>query len=116
MTKEKDILSIDYDDDNDNYVAFTKYLKDDTERRLNSTFKEIDKMGEDYLKEIEQKKAVKNKEKAKFAKYIVKHSRDIYTFERLMSYEYGDVQQIYVQLKDQRRSPINNFLKFLFNL
>lgn len=116
MAVDKNILSVDHDDDSVDYVAFTMYLKDDTKRKLDGIFKEIDSMGEEYLIEIEQKKVAQNKMKAKYVKYIMKHSKNIYSADRLMSYEYADVLNVYEQIKQQRQSPIQNFFKFLFNL
>lgn len=116
MVKEKDILSIEYDDDNSDYNSFNDFLMEDTRRQMNVAFKEIDRMGEDYLKEVEEKKARQNIEKAKYIKYIMKHNKGIYTAERLMSYEFADVLYIYNEIKDQKESRIKTFFKFFFNL
>lgn len=116
MTINKKILSVDFDDDDVEYGAFTKYLEDDTKRRLDLAFKEIDEFGEEYLKEIERKKLIQHKQKTKYVNYIFKHSKGLYTKERLYSYEYDDVLNIYQALKDQRQSPIKNFLNFFLNL
>lgn len=116
MVKEKDILSIEYDDDNSDYNSFNDFLMEDTRRQMNVAFKEIDRMGEDYLKEVEEKKARQNVEKAKYIKYIMKHNKGIYTAERLMSYEFADVLYMYNEIKDQKESRIKTFFKFFFNL
>lgn len=116
MAKENDILSIEYDDDNSDYNSFNDFLMEDTRRQMNVAFKEIDKMGEDYLKEVEEKKARQNIEKSKYAKYIIKHSKGIYSIERLMSYEFADVLYIYNEIKEQKESKIQTFFKFFFNL
>jgi hypothetical protein len=116
MAKEKDILSIEYDDDNSDYNSFNDFLMEDTRRQMNVAFKEIDVMGEDYLKELEEKKARQKIEKAKYIKYIMKHSRGIYTAERLMSYELSDVLYMYNEIKDNKESKIKTFFKFLFGL
>jgi hypothetical protein len=73
-------------------------------------------MGEDYLKEVEEKKARQNIEKSKYVKYIIKHSKGIYSTERLMSYEFADVLYIYNEIKEQKESKIQTFFKFFFNL
>lgn len=116
MAIDKKILSVDSDVDDIDYVAFTTYLQDDTKRKMDMAFAEIDKQGEDYLREIEEKKFRQNIEKAKYVKYILKHIKGIYTTERLMSYEYADVFYMYQELRSKRKSKFKTFFDFLFNL
>jgi len=116
MSIDKKILSVDSDVDDIDYVAFTTYLQEDTKRKLDMVFAEIDRQGEDYLKEIEEKKFRQNIEKAKFVKYIMKYIKGVYTVERLMGYEYADVLYMYQELKEKRKSKLKTFFDFLFNL
>jgi len=116
MSIDKKILSVDSDVDDIDYVAFTTYLQNDTKRKMDIVFAEIEKLGEDHLREIEEKKFRQNIEKAKFVKYILKHIKGVYTTERLMSYEYSDVFYMYQELKDKRKSKFKNLFNFLFDL
>ena len=116
MSIDKKILSVDSDVDDISYNAFTEYLQDDTKRKMDMAFVEINKQGEDYLREIEEKKFRQNIQKAKYVKYILKHIKGIYSTERLMAYEYSDVLHMYDELKEKRKSKIKTFFEFFFNL
>jgi hypothetical protein len=116
MVKEKDILSIEYDDDDSDYNSFNDFLMKDTRRQMNVAFKEIDGMGEDYLNEVDKKKGRQNIKKVKYVKYIMKHNKGIYSTERLMSYEFADIFHIYTELKDSKQSKLIALFKFFFNL
>jgi hypothetical protein len=117
MAIDKKILSIDEDeDDSIDYNSFNAFLHDDTKRKMAKNVKEITVIGEDLLKEISEKKARQNIDKAKYVKYIMKHNKGIYTAERLMSYEFADIFHIYTELKDSKQSKLITFFKFFFNL
>ena len=73
MTIDKSILSIDSDDDDKNYLAFSEYLEDDTRRKRNLTAKEINEVGENLLKEIERKKRNQALKSQKLIPFILKH-------------------------------------------
>ena len=65
-------LSIDHDDDRNDYNEFSKFLEEHTERQKRKTASEIIEMGDDYLAEIEHKKKVKQEEKKPYIKFILK--------------------------------------------
>ena len=53
MAEDKNLLSIDCDDnDHDNYKTFKKYLKDDAERKKATAAREIDTLGDLFISEI----------------------------------------------------------------
>lgn len=110
------ILSIDSDDDNNDYESFNKYLEDDTNRKKNKTVLEIENMGDRYLKEIELKNAQKEIRKQKQIKYILKHSKLTYPSNVLISYSFEDVQQIYDELKSKNKSFFTKIFHFIFNV
>jgi len=117
MALDKKILSIDNNDDDKNYLAFSEYLEEDTQRKKQKAISEIEKMGEDLLIEIEKKKVRKEIIKEKYIRYIMKHhDGSVFSEKALKSYSYEDVLQIYNEIKELKRSKINKFFRFIFNL
>lgn len=111
MAIDKKILSIDSDDNNENYNEFLKYLDDDVSRRKNKIQSEIEEMGELYLLEIEQKKIRNQPIKNEYIKYILKKTKNKYSEKLLNSYSFEDVKNIYDELKTNK-----SFLVKLFKL
>jgi len=112
----KDILSIDYDDDNKDITAFNKYLETDLIRKKNQTAFEIEKMGNLYLKEIDKKRKQKEHKKTKLIPYIIKHSKGMYDIEELNSYSFEDIRDIHNKIKKESLSSISKFFHFIFNV
>jgi hypothetical protein len=105
--KDKNILSVDSDDDKDmSYLSLSQYLEDDTERKKNRFAREFQEMGDDYLKEIERKKREKKRKQSKLIPYIIKHRKDLYDEEELFSYSYEDILEIYNEIRTEKRSWI----------
>lgn len=116
MTKlSSEVLSIDSDDDDDNYQVFTEYLNDNTLRTKHKMVSDVEKIGESLLLEIDKKKRFQNKKKLKHIKYITKHSNK-YDFEELKSYEINDVLKILEEVREESQSVFKKFLLFIFNL
>lgn len=116
MSPDKNILSIDSEDDNENYEAFSQYLNEDTKRKKTHIATEFDKMGERYLKEIDRKKKVQAAKSEKLINYILKHCNGKYDYEELSTYSFQDINDIYTEIKTKRKSPIIKFFHFIFNL
>jgi hypothetical protein len=116
MPINKNILSIDSDDDNENYLQFDEFLNDDTNRRKKKIANEFDEMGKIYLKEIEANKNRQTIEKVKLIPYILKYSENKYTDEDLMTYSIEDVRDIYNQIKQERSSFLSKLFRFIFNI
>jgi hypothetical protein len=115
MTFDKNILSIDSDDDNENYEAFSEYLENDTERKKNLIASEFEEIGEELLTEIEIKKTKQEIKKDEYISYILKHDDNTYSEKLLKSYSYEDVRMIYDEIKNKNRPAIVKFFHFLFN-
>ena len=116
MAIDKSILSIDSDDDNKDYKAFSEYLEDDTRRKKNLTAREIQEVADNLVKEIERKKRNQALKSQKLIPYILKHCDEKYTEEELIGYSYNDVQDIYNELKIEKQSFVSKFFHFIFNL
>ena len=118
MADNKNILSIDSDDDDKSYLAFSEYLEEDTQRKKKKTIHEIDEMGEQLLKEIERKNKNKALKSNKLIPYIIKHCDGKYEKIELMKYSYEDVLDIYNEIKTlkQSQSTITKIFHFIFNL
>jgi len=116
MSLDKNILSIDSDDDNENYEAFSEYLENDTKRKKNKTVNEIGEMGEVFLKEIDRKNKNNTIKSNKLILYILKNCDGKYDEKELKSYSFKDIKDIYTEIKIQRKPVIIKFFRFLFNL
>lgn len=115
MTINKNILSIDSDDDDKNYEAFSEYLEADTRRKKNLTAYEIQGIADNLIKEIEIKKRNKAIKSGKLIPYILKYCNEKYNEEELKSYSFEDVRDIYKEIKTQRRSTIVKIFQFIFS-
>ena len=117
MTIDKNISSIDADDDDDkDYLAFCEYLNEDTQRKKKLTAREIQRIADNLVKEIERKKRNQSIKSQKLIPYILRHCDEKYTEKELLGYTYNDVQDIYNELKVEKQSILSNILKFIFNL
>ena len=87
------------DEDSDmSVIAYNTYLEESLERSKNKMASEFEKMGGQYLKEIDKKKKRKKLTQIKQIPYILKHSTDIYDEEELKSYSFGDIDDIYNEI------------------
>ena len=117
MALDREKFKIEPDeDDGQSISALSKHLDEDTIRKKNVAQREIEEMGEKFLKEIDRKKSVKNDKRTKLIPYILKHSDGKYDEEELLSYSYEDVQDIYKEIKVLKRPVIVKLFHFLFNL
>lgn len=112
----EDWLSIDNDDNNENYDAFNQFLTHHTERNKQKVLSEIEMFGDSYLEEIEWKKRKNNEKKNKLIPYIIKHCDGKYNSKTLIEYSYEDVLIIYNEYKKKNRNFISKFFYFIFNL
>lgn len=113
--RNKNILSIDYDDDQKNLNEFNNFLIKHTERQKNKTASEIFEMGDQLLSEIEHKKKIKEEEKKSLIKYILKKS-DKYSKKYLSDLDFYDVKDIHKKIKCENRSLFKKFFDFLFSM
>ena len=115
MGVEKNILPFD-DDELIDYVSLSKHLKKDTDRKKKQISEEFEEMGARYLQEIERKNKNKELKQIKLIPYILKHRGEIYDNDELMSYSFEDVQDIYDEIKIEKKPAIIKFLHFVFNI
>jgi hypothetical protein len=116
MSFDKNILSIDSDDDNENYEAFSEYLEEDTKRKKNRTASEIEQSGDLFLMEIERKNKNRKLRLVKPIQYILKNCDGKYSEYELNTYSFEDVMDIYNEIKAKKRPFIIKFFRFLFGL
>lgn len=114
MGDKHEILSI--NDNLEGYVALNKHLKEDTDRNKQLILNEFEEMGGRYLQEIERKGKNKKLKTVKLIPYILKHRGEIHNEKELMSYSLEDVQEIYNEVKIEKRPAIIKFLHFVFNI
>jgi hypothetical protein len=114
MDDEKEILPL--DNDLSDYISLSNHLKDDTERKKKLISNEIEELGETYIFEIERKRKNKELKQKKLIPYILKYCNEKYSKKELTSYSLEDIQEIYNQIKTERKSPIIKFIEFIFNL
>jgi len=100
----KEILSIDHDDDEKvSYEPFADFLADHTNRIKKRESNDIAEMGESLLSEIDHKQSIKNITKEKQIDYIVKNSSK-YSYEYLLELDYRDVDDIFSETKEENKS------------
>jgi hypothetical protein len=104
------------EDDGISIISLAKHLEEDSERKKNKTVSEFEEMGSKYLKEINVKKSKKNLKQRKLIPYILKHRGDIYDEKDLMSYSFEDIQDIYNELKIEKKPFLVKMFHFLFNI
>ncbi len=104
------------EDDGMSVISLAKHLEEDSKRKKNQTVSEFEEMGSKYLKEINVKKSKKNLKQRKLIPYILKHRGDIYDEEELMSYNFEDIQDMYDELKIEKKPVIVKMFHFLFNI
>lgn len=115
MALDDKILSIDSDDDNNDYESFNTYLEEDTNRKKNRIAIDIEQMGSQLLNEIDVKNKRKEfKKRAVLIPYVIKNST--YGIDELISYSFEDVQKIYYEIKKEKRPAIIKFFHFIFNI
>ena len=103
------------EDDGVSVLSLAKHLEDDSERNKNRTAQEFDEFGGQFLNEIDKKKKRRKVLQVKLIPYILKHAGDTYEEDELNSYTLEDVQDIYEQVKKEKRPFIVKFFNFLFN-
>lgn len=108
----KEILSIDYDDDNKNLNEFNQFLDDNTQRKKDRDAEQITELGDLLLSEIDHKKSVKEKKKPKLVKYIMSKS-DNHSEVFLYDLDYNDLLDIYNEIKFQNKSFFSRLFDFL---
>jgi len=104
------------DDELIEYVSLSKHLKEDTDRKKQQLTSEFEEMGDRYLQEIERKNKNKELKQLKLIPYILKHRGDIHDNDELMSYSFEDVQDIYNEIKANKKPVIVKIFHFLFNI
>jgi hypothetical protein len=114
MAEEHEKLPL--DDELVDYVSLSKHLKEDTDRKKKQLSVEFEQMGGKYLQEIERKNKDKELKQVKLIPYILKHRSDIHDQDELMSYSLEDVQDIYDEVKKEKKSSILKFFHFMFNI
>ena len=114
MAEEHEKLPL--DDELVDYVSLSKHLKEDTDRKKKQLSAEFEQMGGKYLQEIERKSKDKELKQVKLIPFILKHRGDIHDQDELMSYSLEDVQDIYDEVKKEKKSPILKFFHFMFNI
>lgn len=115
MAIDEKILSIDTDDDNENYQEFSEFIQEDTERKKKRDAEMINELGDMLVKSVEKKKKVEKLKAEKLIPYILKHS-DSYNKDELTAYSFKDVQDIYDEIKKEHRPFFTKFFHFLFNI
>ena len=103
------------EDDGMTVMSLAKHLDEDIKRKKITTANEFEEMGEQFLKEIDNKQKRKGLKKSEFISYILKHRGNDYDKEELFSYDFKDVLDIYNQTKKEKKLLIVKIFHFLFN-
>ena len=112
---KKNIISIEFDDDDKDYLAFSEHLEEHTVRKKNHFAKQLIENGEEILTEISKKKKREEKLKIEYIEYIVKKDGHNYQVEDLEDEDFEEVRKIYFHVKEKYQPIFKKLLKFLFN-
>ena len=107
------LLSIDFDDNNENYDEFKEFIDETTERKKNKIVKDIEEMGDIFFHEIDRKLKNNRMKSKKLIPYILKKTENYYSEDELVSYSYEDVKKIYDQIKYDNRPVILKVIQIL---
>ena len=111
----KEVLSIDFDDDDKNYLAFSEFLEEHTTRKKDFFVTELEEMGEKLLKEKDELKKRREPQKQKYIKRILKYDNINYSLDELNEMEYIDIRKLYAEIKERNLSFIKKLFSFLLN-
>jgi len=115
LSKKENIFSIETLDDDIDYKGFDSLMKDHTNRIKDSTAASIFEKGETLLDEIDLKKDEQEKQKDIWIKYIIKKSKKSkYSPITLKTYDYSDVRDIYLDVKDENKFFLVKFFDQIF--
>jgi hypothetical protein len=109
----KNLKSIDFDDDYEDYENFSKHMDDDTERNKKKFARILGSQSEMLLAEIEQKKESQKHLRKKYVRYILKHEKNRYSENSLNSLSFEDVVSIYEDVK-LNRNVFSKIFDFFF--
>ena len=105
MAIDREEFKIEPDKDDDmSVLSLSQHIEEDIERKKNKLANEFQELGDNYLTEIDRKKRRKKVKQSKLIPYILKHRKDMHTEEELLSYSYEDIQEIYDEIKAEKRS------------
>lgn len=114
MTTNNNKISIDYDDNDDDFIGFIQLIETHTERQKNSFLSEIDRFGDVFIDELERKKKRELELKKEIIPIILKKEPNKYDYNVLLSYSYNDVRDIYNDVKAKRGNIFVRLFKFIF--
>ncbi len=104
------------DENDSDLVGFVNLINEQTKRDKNKTVKIIQELGDDLLNEIERKKRMREEDKNQMIDYILQQEKIKInqTKEELSQvYTYGDVLDIYKDVKRKNRTFKQKLVDFL---
>ena len=104
------------DDDIIDYSILSQHLKEDTDRKKKSFANEITKFGDEYLKDIEVKKAKYALEKEKLITSILKYKNHSYERSTLDSYNNHELKIVLDDVIFLNKPFYVKLFRFIFNL
>lgn len=108
MTAKLDI----YDDDIETMTQYLEVSNIVAEHNKDHIAKTIIENGDSFLAEIDKRNKLREIEKEKYIKKILKSHKDKYTFEELKSYSLKDVREIYEIVNEENKTFIKKVFKF----
>jgi len=108
MTAKLDI----YEDDIDTITKYLEVSNIVAEHNKDHIAKTIIENGESFLNEIDKRNKLREVEKEKYIKKILKSHKDKYTFEELKAYSLKDVREIFEMVDEENKTFIKKVFKF----
>ena len=93
---------------------YERQEKDQTEQKKNRIAREVERMGDQYLEEIDNKHELKEQERMDMIDFIIiKTKEDLVRSKDLYDMPIEEVKSIYVKAQDYDKSWVRIFLEFL---
>ena len=108
MTAKLDI----YEDDIETMTQYLEVSSIVAEHNKDHIAKTIIENGDSFLAEIDKRNKLREIEKEKYIKKILKSHKDKYTFEELKSYSLKDVREIFDMVDEENKTFIKKVFKF----
>ena len=99
------------------YQALSDYersLKDETNQKKSMIAREIDRMGEVYMDEIDEKFEILEEERQEMVDYIIHNTQQTLVKKReLDNMTHGEVKSIYIKAQDTKKPWYRSFIEYL---
>ena len=99
------------------YKALSDYersIKEESNQKKSAIAREIARMGEVYMEEIDEKFEIEEEERQEMVDYIIHNTQQTLVKKReLDNMTHGEVKSIYIKVQDTKKPWYRNLIEFL---